>query len=87
MKTGGESIYYLYMSKPATLSDEAYEAVKAAKKDRRDSISAVILRYVPRPIETFGDLHRHLESNGPVVVDLPALKRLKDRKRKANHAD
>jgi len=76
------------MSKPATLSDEAYAALAAQKAARDESLSSVILRFVPRPIRTFGDLEAHLQNlEGPVTVDHPALERLRERKRKANRAD
>jgi len=75
------------MSKPATLSDEAYKALTAHKQGKRDSLSQVILRFVPRPIRTFGDLERHLENlEGPVAVDYTALERVRQRKQKANRA-
>ncbi len=58
------------MSKPATLSDEAYAALQAAKHSRKESLSQVILRHVPRPIHTFADLENHLDrEDGPVIVD------------------
>lgn len=76
----------MYMSKPATLSDPAYEAIQAAKLSEKESISDVILRLVPRPIQTFSDLEDHLEQlDGPVLVDEAALERL--RKAKAARAD
>jgi predicted CopG family antitoxin len=78
------------MSKPANLSDEAYAALQAQKRSPKDSLSDVILRFVPRPIATFGDLERHLEDlEAPVIerIDYAALKRLRERKRKANRAD
>jgi predicted CopG family antitoxin len=76
------------MSKPATLSDEAYKALTAQKQTKTDSLSQVILRFVPRPIRTFGDLEKHLENvEGPVVVDYAALERVRGRKRKAGNAD
>ena len=75
------------MSKPATLSDEAYEALVAQKQGKKDSLSQVILRFVPRPIRTFGDLEKHLENlQGPVAVDYKALERVRQRKRKTNRA-
>jgi predicted CopG family antitoxin len=79
-------VYYLYMSKPATLSDEAYAALTAQKQNRQESLSQVILRLVPRPIRTFGDLEKHLENlDGPVAVDYEALERIrKGRRRGAN---
>ncbi len=83
-----EPIYSTYMSKPAALSDEAYAALKAQKAAPAESLSSVILRFVPRPIRTFGDLESHLQNlEGPVVVDHAALERLRERKRKANRAD
>jgi predicted CopG family antitoxin len=76
------------MSKPATLSEEAYAALMAHKQGKRDSLSQVILRFVPRPIRTFGDLEKHLEHlEGPVNADFEALERIRHRKRKANDAD
>jgi len=69
------------MSKPATLSEEAYSRLVANKKHKRDSLSQVILRFVPPPIRTFGDLERHLNNlEGPVVVDYEALERVRKRK-------
>jgi len=77
-------IYYVYMSKPATLSEEAYRALLSQKRGKKDSLSQVILRFVPRPIRTFGDLENHLETvGGPVTVDYEALERVRRRKRKA----
>ena len=73
------------MSKPATLSDEAYQALKAHKRDKRDSLSQVILRFVPRPIRTFGDLEAHLQDvDGPVMVDYHALEKVRRRKKAAS---
>jgi predicted CopG family antitoxin len=77
----------MYMSKPATLSDEAYAALMAQKKGKGDSLSQVILRFVPRTIRTFGDLEKHLENlEGPVNVDYQSLERVRERKRRTNHA-
>jgi predicted CopG family antitoxin len=76
------------MSKPATLSDEAYAALMSQKQGKHDSLSQVILRFVPRPIRTFGDLEKHLENlEGPVNVDYQALERVRRRKQKASRAD
>ena len=59
----------------------------AHKKGKKDSLSQVILRFVPRPIRTFGDLEKHLENlEGPVNVDYQALQRMRQRKQKANRA-
>jgi Uncharacterized ACR, COG1753. len=69
------------MSKPATLSDEAYQALVAQKQGKKESLSDIILRFVPRPIRTFGDLEKHLENlDGPIVVDFEALERVRRRK-------
>jgi predicted CopG family antitoxin len=76
------------MSKPAMLSDEAYEILQANKRNK-ESLSDVIKRFVPPPIRTFGDLEKHLENiEGPIAgVDYDALEGLRKRKRKANRAD
>jgi predicted CopG family antitoxin len=71
------------MSKPAMLSDDAYEALIANKRNPKESLSDVIKRYVPPPIRTFGDLEKHLDNiEGPLLesVDWAALERLKKRK-------
>ncbi len=76
------------MSKPATLSDEAYEALIAQKQAKKESLSDVILRFVPRPIRTFGDLEKHLENlDGPIVADYDALERVRRRKQKGKRVD
>jgi len=73
------------MSKPANLSDEAYAALKAHQKGKADSLSKIILRFVPPPIRTLGDLEGHLERiDGPLIPDLDAVRRVvKRRKRNA----
>jgi len=69
------------------LSDEAHQALVAQKKGKKDSLSQVILRFVPRSIRTFGDLERHLETvDAAVVVDYPALERVRQRKQSAKRA-
>ena len=79
-------VYYVYMGKPATLSDEAYAALTAQKQNRDESLSQVILRFVPRPIRTFGDLEKHLENlDGPVTVDYDALERIRKGRRRSAH--
>ena len=71
------------MSKPAMLSNEAYLALKAAKRSDDESLSQVILRHVPKPIRTFGDLEKHLDNlEGPVIADVAALARIRARKAK-----
>lgn len=75
------------MGKPANLSEDAYAVLQANKKDKKESLSQVILRTVPRPIRTFGDLEKHLESLDDYVfdqIDVAALRR--KRTRKAAHA-
>ncbi|HEY3761961.1 MAG TPA: hypothetical protein VGN23_09460 [Verrucomicrobiae bacterium] len=74
------------MSKPATLSNEAYEVLKANKRNEKESLSSVILRFVPKPIKTFGDLERHLNNlEAPLTLDWEALDQVRARKRR--HAD
>ena len=75
------------MSKPATLSDEAYQALVAQKQGRKESLSDIILRFVPRPIRTFGDLEKHLENLDSPIVDYEALERVRRRKQKGKSAD
>jgi len=77
----------MYMSKPATLSEQAYAALKAHKREKNDSLSQIILRFVPPPIRTFGDLEKHLENLEGPVVDMKVLQEVRTRKRKANGAD
>lgn len=67
------------------LSDEAHAALMAHKKSDKDSLSAVILRFVPKPVETFGDLETHLQNLEGPVVDMTALSRVKTRKRRHAH--
>jgi predicted CopG family antitoxin len=75
------------MSKPATLSEEAYKVLAANRKHPKESLSSVIMRFVPRPILTFGDLEKHLDNvDSQMQVDLEALERVRKRKSKANHA-
>ncbi len=81
---------WVYMGKSANLSEEAYAVLQAQKRDKRESLSQVILRYVPPPIRTFGDLEKHLEALDRGVlerIDFDALERLRQRKHKANRAD
>lgn len=71
------------MGKPANLSEEAYAVLKANKRTKKESLSQVILRVVPKPIRTFGDLERHLESLDDTVfdrIDIEALRRVRKRK-------
>jgi predicted CopG family antitoxin len=74
------------MGKSANLSDEAYDVLQANKRDKKESLSQVILRVVPRPIRTFGDLEKHLDSLDDSVfdrIDMDGLRRGRERKRKA----
>jgi len=76
------------MGKSAMLSEKAYAALHAAKRSEEESLSQVILRHVPPPIRTFGDLEKHLESlDGAVLdkIDWGYLKRLKRRKARRAH--
>jgi predicted CopG family antitoxin len=76
------------MSKRVTLSNEAYEALVAQKQGREESLSEVILRFVPRLIRTFGNLEKHLQNlEGPIVADYEALERVRRRKRNRKCSD
>jgi hypothetical protein len=45
------------------------------------------MRFVPRPIRTFGALEKHLDQvDGQLQVNMEELERVRERKRKANHA-
>jgi predicted CopG family antitoxin len=73
------------MSKRATISVEAYKLLAANRKHPKESLSSVIMRFVRRPIRTFGALEKHLEQvEGQLQVDMEALERVRVRKRKAN---
>ena len=73
------------MGKSAMLSDEAYARLQAAKHKKSESLSEVILRHVPPPIRTFGDLEKALEElEGPIIPDLEAVERVL-RKRRNGH--
>ncbi len=76
-------IHTLCMGKSVNLSEEAYAVLQAHKRNRKESLSQVILRVVPKPIRTFGDLERHLESLDDTVfdrIDIEALQRVRKRK-------
>ena len=84
-----DSIHFACMGKSANLSEQAYAALQANKLSKRESLSQVIVRLVPQPIRTFGDLEKHLEDLDQGVIeriDLEGLQRLCERKRKANRA-
>jgi predicted CopG family antitoxin len=61
------------MSKRVALSEQAYETLVAHKRGTTDSLSQIILRFVPPPIRTLRDLEKHLSNlHGPVIAD-PAV--------------
>ncbi len=69
------------MSKPMQVSEAAY-AVLSAQKGPRESFSDVILRCVPEPIDTFGELLTHLRTKKGPLADPKFLKELRGRKQK-----
>jgi predicted CopG family antitoxin len=72
------------MSKNVMLSDEAYDALLKHKK-KEESFSDVVKRLAPPPIQTFGDLEKHLKNlEGPLFSDMEALRRIKARKKRLN---
>lgn len=76
------STYSMYMSKNVMLSDEAYVALSKHKRGG-ESFSEVIKRLAPPPIETFGDLEKHLNSvEGPLFPRMGRLRRVAERKKK-----
>lgn len=78
------------MSKLISLSDDAIEALEAARKSPKEHLSKVVLRFVPRPIRTFGDLEKHLDSldsQALARIDLKKLRALRVRKLKGHRAD
>ena len=78
----------MHMSNRVTLSDEAYAALRAHKRNSSDSLSQVILRFVPPPIRTFGDLEKHLEKlDAPLQVDWEAMEKVRQRKAKSRRVD
>ena len=69
------------------MSEDAYKLLAANRKYPKESLSSVILRFVPRPIRTFGGLEKHLDQvDGQLNADFEALERVRERKRRANHA-
>jgi len=74
------------MSKSVMLSDAAYETLLKQKKEN-ESFSDVVRRLAPPPIETFGDLEKHLNNlEGPLFLDFEALERIRSRKVRGSHA-
>lgn len=76
--------YVNRMSRSVILSDKAYAALIGHKRPN-ETLSNVIERLVASPINTFGDLERHLaNTEGPLFTDRKALRRLRDRKLRTN---
>jgi hypothetical protein len=74
------------MRKPVTLSNKAYQLLAANRSNAKESLSSVILRFVPPPIRTFGDLKKHLDQiEGELHVDLEAIERVRTRKARNPH--
>jgi predicted CopG family antitoxin len=74
------------MSRNVNLDDDAVAALEAHRRGN-ESFSKVVKRLAPPPIRTFGDLEKFLaEIDGPIFPDLEALKKLRERKLKANRA-
>jgi hypothetical protein len=72
------------MSKNVMLSDDAYQALLEQKR-KEESFSDVVKRLAPPPIQTFGDLQKHLENlQGPLFSDMDALRRVRARKKRLN---
>ena len=73
------------MAKPMQVSEAAY-AVLSAQKAPNESFSDVILRCVPEPIETFGDLLNYLRAKEGLLIDPGFLKKLRRRKQQAKRS-
>ncbi len=76
-------IHSVCMGKSVYLSDEAYAVLQSNKLSKKESLSQVILRVVPKPILTFSELEWHLESLDDTVfdrIDIEALRRVRKRK-------
>ncbi len=74
------------MSRNVNLDDEAVAALEAQRRGN-ESFSKVVKRLAPPPIRTFGDLEKFLaDDEGPLFSDLATLKRIRDRKLKADRA-
>jgi hypothetical protein len=67
------------MSKPMQVSEAAY-AVLSAQKQGNESFSDVIVRCVPEPIETCGELLDYLKTGQGPLLDAGFLKDLRRRK-------
>ncbi|HEY0456938.1 MAG TPA: antitoxin VapB family protein [Verrucomicrobiae bacterium] len=57
------------------LSDEAYKALKQRKISKRESFSEVILRDLPPPCNTVGELVERLDRDYPVIKPKRKLRR------------
>ena len=75
------------MSKSVKLTEKAYAALMAQKRGRNESLSQVILRFVPPTIRPFGDLEKHLETLEGSAVHMKILEEIRTRKRKSNQID
>ncbi len=74
------------MSRNVNLDEEAVATLEAHRRGQ-ESFSKVVKRVVPPPIQTFGDLERHLENiDGPLFTDFDRLEKLIARKQRANRA-
>ena len=71
----------LSMAKSLRLSEAAYTLL-SAQKGADEAFSDVILRCVPQPIETFGDLHDYLAATNGALIDREFLKKLRRRKQR-----
>jgi predicted CopG family antitoxin len=77
-------VYYLCMAfKTLTISDEAHQRLKKHKLPG-ESFTQVILREIPEPLETAGDVLDFLRSEPAPEIDRRALESLrKDRGRRS----
>jgi predicted CopG family antitoxin len=74
------------MSRNVNLDDEAVAALEAQRRGN-ESFSKVVKRLAPPPIRTFGDLEKFLdELEGPLLPDLEALRRVRQRRTKGRDA-
>jgi len=74
------------MSRNVNLDDEAVAALEAHRRGN-ESFSKVVKRLAPPPIRTFGDLEKFLdELEGPLLPDLEALRRVRQRRTKGRDA-
>jgi predicted CopG family antitoxin len=74
------------MSKRVTLSEEAYKLLAANREHPKETLSSVIIRFVPRRITAFGVQEKYLDqADAQLRVDFEALEQMRERKRKGNH--